>query len=557
MSHSSITSFRRKFPLLDKKVNGRDLIYFDNAATTQKPQQTIDCYQHYYQQLNANVHRSSHALSAESTSAFEKSRVITKDFINAKSIDEIIWTKGATESINLLAQSWGVANLTVGDEIILSAAEHHANIVPWQLVAEKVGAIIKVAPLDQSGIVDLTAFSALLNEKTKLVCVNHISNVVGKINPVEDMIDMAHNVGAITVIDGAQAVSHKAVDVQKLNCDFYLFSAHKMYGPTGLGVLYGRKALLSAMPPYQSGGEMIKTVSFDKTTFNQLPFKFEAGTPNIAAVVAFAETLLFIKQQEPLINKLEVALLEHTWQQLSELPEVKFIFDCKPDTPIFSFVIESHHNHDVAASLDSVGIAIRSGHHCAMPLMKTLNINGCLRLSLAAYNTIEEVDFFVNALQRIVRSSDEKDQQSSPAKVKQHDEAKEEVKAPNEGDIIKAFAGAKSWDEKHRVIMLLGKGFQRMNKENRTSDNLIHGCESLAWLEVNEHNGTFEFNADSDAKVIRGLLAIVLAVVTGKTADEIKHINFETYFTSLGLIQHLSPSRGNGLRAIVEKVQQL
>jgi len=560
MKHFESKKFRQLFPLvinktlLNSTVERQDsLVYFDNAATTQKPDCVIKRHQHFYQDINANVHRASHLLSAKATTAFEQARDTVKTFINAESNKEIIWTKGTTESINLVASSLGKTLLSPGDEIIISVSEHHANIVPWQLIAEQTGAVIKVLSLDPTGRVDLTNFDKLLTDKTKIVCCAHVSNVLAKINSINEIIQKAKSVDAITVIDGAQAIAHFPVDVQALDCDFYVFSAHKMYGPTGVGVLYGKQALLEAMPPYQAGGEMIKTVSFkEQTTFNSLPFKFEAGTPNIVGVIAFAEAINFINQYNSIeMMEYEQQLTTYCYRALKKIPAVKFVVAKTPDIPVMSFTIKEHHNHDIAASLDSYGIAVRSGHHCAMPLMEYLNISGCLRVSLAAYNTFAEIDYFIECLMKIIK-------QESDSTIAEDNKKKVEKNEVASTVIIDKFSKIKSWDSRHREIMLLGKQLKRLDKSFRNEQSLISGCESLAWLvAVKNSQGVFDFTADSDAKIIRGLLVIVLAAFNGKTALQIKSFDINAYFERLGLMQHLSPSRGNGVLAIVNKIKEL
>jgi len=561
--------FRQQFPLvvnnernassvnsLSRINTSSSLVYFDNGATTQKPNCVIDSYQSFYQTTNANVHRSSHALSAKATAAFEHARNSVKNFIKAKSEKEIIWTKGTTESINLIAMSLGQEILNQGDEIVLALSEHHANIVPWQLIAAQTGSVIKTVALDAMGRVDLNAFERELNIKTKVFCCAHISNVIGKVNPLCELIQKAKSVGAITVIDGAQAVAHFPVDVQSLDCDFYAFSAHKMYGPTGIGVLYGKQALLEIMPPYQGGGEMIKKVSFNTpTTYNTLPFKFEAGTPNIAGVIAFSKAIEFIGAYDAKqICDYEKRLTIYCYQALKKLSGpsgtvVKFIVQGLPDIPVISFTLNGHHNHDIATALDSYGIAIRSGHHCAMPLMEHLNISGCLRISLAAYNTFEEIDYFIECLEKILA------QDGGTSLGGTHNS---EVSEETSSMIIARFAAVKSWDSRHRQIMLLGKQLNRLDKSARNEQTLISGCESLAWLIAQKNSqNAFHFEADSDAKIIRGLLVIVLAAYNNKTAVQIKAFDIENYFKTLGLMQHLSPSRGNGILAIVDKVKEI
>lgn len=561
--------FRQQFPLIDnhdkllinKKGVMSSLVYFDNAATTQKPKQVIDSHQHYYQNLNANVHRASHQLSSKATSSFERARNLVQNFIGANSVKEIIWTKGATESINIVAQALGRNTLVPGDEIVLCTSEHHANIVPWQIVAEQTGAVIKVLPLNNHGYIDVDKIDSIITSKTKFVACAHISNVLGRINPIKQLIVKAKAVGAISVIDGAQAVAHLPIDVQSLDCDFYVFSAHKMYGPTGVGVLFGKKMLLESMSPYQAGGEMIKTVSFTQgTTFNSLPFKFEAGTPNIAGVIAFAQCIDFLTpyltDNSHGYSLYEKKLVTHCYQALAKIEQVRFIAEGIPDIGVIAFTLTGHHNHDVAIALDSYGIAIRSGHHCAMPLMAHLKLDGCLRVSMAAYNTIAEIDYFISRLKDIL-VEDSLEQVNKGKQVEQ--ESITVVSSVEEmDDIITLFSNAKGWDSRHREIMLLGKRLPRLDKSLRNDSTIIAGCESLAWLFAEKSSkGTYLFTADSDAKIIRGLLVIVLAAFNNKTAQKIQEVNINDYFYSLGLLQHLSPSRGNGLLAIVDKIKLL
>ena len=559
MEKFSFTHFREQFPILESLVNDKPLVYFDNAATTQKPICVIDSHNDYYKQSNANVHRASHALSAKATSCYESARKKVAKFINANADEEIIWTKGCTESINLVAQSWGRSTLKSGDEIVLSYSEHHANIVPWQIVAEQTGAEIKVLPLTKTGQIALNDLEDIIGERTRIICFGHISNVVGRINPIGAIIRVAKKYQALTLIDGAQAIAHLNVDVRALDCDFYVFSAHKMYGPTGVGVLYGKRELLENMPPYQAGGEMIKSVSFTQTTFNQLPHKFEAGTPNVAGIVAFGSTIAFLEKQDHVgLLAYEDHLKQHCYQQLSTVNDLKFIVNEVPDIPLFSFTLMGHHNHDVAAALDSVGIAVRAGHHCAMPLMQYLNIAGCIRLSLSAYNSVEEVDFAIEELKKLLNAGIEPVKVLNPLPSKDVANIRSTNSSLTVDELLSRFAKAKSWDSKHREIMMLGKQQQRLPTEIKTDHWLVSGCESDAWLVCSEESdGLFYFQGDSDAKVIRGLLAIVLTAVNNKSALEIAAFDMDDYFSKLGLLQHLSPSRGNGLRAIVQRIYQL
>ena len=398
-----IQKIRADFPVLDQQVNGSPLIYFDNAATTQKPKSVIDALSHYYASDNANIHRGIHALAERATTAFELTRTKIKEFINAPSSDQIILTAGTTGSINLVAQTFGRANFSKGDKILISNLEHHSNIVPWQMIAEEKGAIIEVIPVDERGVLDLEAFRNLLDASVKLVAVNHVSNAIGTINPIAEMIQLAHAHGAKVMIDGAQSIAHLDIDVQALDIDFFAFSAHKLFGPTGVGVLYGKRELLESMPPYQGGGEMIKEVSFKGTTYNELPYKFEAGTPNIADVIALSAAIDYVNalSKEALFTQ-ELALLAYATEQLNTIPGLRIIGTAPDKIAVISFVIDGIHPQDLGVLLDKFGIAIRTGHHCVQPLMKRFGLPGTCRASFAFYNTFEEIDLFVKALRRSI-----------------------------------------------------------------------------------------------------------------------------------------------------------
>ena len=398
-----IQKIRADFPVLDQQVNGSSLIYFDNAATTQKPKSVIDALSHYYASDNANIHRGLHALAERATTAYELTRTKIKEFINAPSSDQIILTAGTTGSINLVAQTFGRANFSKGDKILISNLEHHSNIVPWQMIAQEKGAIIEVIPVDERGVLDLEAFRNLLDASVKLVAVNHVSNAIGTINPIAEMIQLAHAHGAKVMIDGAQSIAHLDIDVQALDIDFFAFSAHKLFGPTGVGVLYGKRELLESMPPYQGGGEMIKEVSFEGTTYNELPYKFEAGTPNIADVIALSAAIDYVNalSKEVLFTQ-ELALLTYATEQLSTIPGLKIIGTAPDKIAVISFVIDGIHPQDLGVLLDKFGIAIRTGHHCVQPLMKRFGLPGTCRASFAFYNTFEEIDLFVKALRRSI-----------------------------------------------------------------------------------------------------------------------------------------------------------
>jgi len=395
-----INKIRSQFPILNRKVNGKDLVYFDNGATTQKPQSVIDAEANYYTDENSNVHRGVHFLSGLATDKFEETRDAVQDFIGAKHKHEIIFTKGTTDAINLVANAYRIL-LSKGDEIIISELEHHSNIVPWQMCCEISGASLKVIPLLDDGELDMNEFNNLLSESTKVVAVSHISNALGTISPIEEIITKAHKVGAKVLIDGAQAASHIALDMQKLNADFYCFSAHKMFGPTGVGVLYGKEEILNKLPPYQGGGEMIKEVSFEKTTYACLPHKFEAGTPNISGVIAFKQAIDFITELGvATIAKYEDELLQYATTEILKIEGVKIYGTAKNKSGIISFNIDGLHPYDIGMIIDKMGVAIRTGHHCAQPIMDRFSIPGTARISLSVYNTKAEVDVCMNAIKK-------------------------------------------------------------------------------------------------------------------------------------------------------------
>ncbi len=397
-----VERYRKDFPILDLKIYGKPLIYLDNAATSQKPQVVIDALTRYYTQENANIHRGVYFLSEQATDAYEKTREKVRQFINASSAKEIVFVKGTTEGINLVAQSYGRTFLKAGDEILITALEHHSNIVPWQILCQQTGAKLKIAPINDQGELILEEFSKLINAKTKLVAVTHVSNVLGTINPVKQIIELAHKHQIPVLVDGAQAVPHTKVDVQELGCDFYVFSSHKLFGPTGVGVLYGKSELLEKMPPYQGGGDMISSVTFEKTTYNTVPYKFEAGTPNIADVIAFSAALDYVSSIGiEKISAYEHELLNYATHALSKIQGLRIIGTAKNKASVISFVLNDIHPHDIGTILDREGIAIRAGHHCAMPIMDRFGIPATARASFAFYNTKEEIDRLVEGIYQV------------------------------------------------------------------------------------------------------------------------------------------------------------
>jgi len=400
-----VMRIREDFPILKTLVRGKPLIYLDNAATTQKPQQVIDSLSEYYSSTNSNIHRGVHTLSEKATREFEEARVKVKKFINAASEKEIIFTRGTTESINLVANSFGRSNLNEGDEILITGMEHHSNIVPWQLIASEKNAMLKAAPITDSGELILEGFEKLITERTKIISVVYLSNSLGTINPVEKIIEIAHKHGVPVLLDAAQAVSHIPVDVQKLDCDFFAFSGHKIYGPTGIGILYGKEKLLEQMPPFMGGGDMISRVTFAKTTYNELPYKFEAGTSNIADAIGLGAALDYVNSiGMDSISKYEKHLLDYTTNKLSDVEGLRIIGTAAEKSSVISFVLKNVHPHDVGTFLDFEGIAVRTGHHCTQPLMDRFSIPATSRASFALYNTIEEADVLVRGIKKVIEA---------------------------------------------------------------------------------------------------------------------------------------------------------
>lgn len=396
-------NIRDDFPLLKQTIHGKPLVYLDSGATTQKPQTVIDAVSRYYCQDNANVHRGIYTLSDRATRVYEQSREKIKTFINASDSCEIIFTRGATDSINLVAASFGALQIKSGDEILISTMEHHSNIVPWQLLCERVNAKLKVIPIDDNGILDLEVYQKLLTKCTKLVGLVHVSHVLGTVNPVKQIIQLAHEHGTPVLLDGAQAISHHEVDVQDLDCDFYVFSGHKLYGPTGIGVLYGKLKWLEAMPPYQGGGDMISRVSFEKTDYNVLPYKFEAGTPNISGVIGLGAAVDYLTRIGfEKIKTYENSLMQYATEQLQKVPELSIIGNSPKKVSAISFIMTQAHPHDIATILDNEGIAIRAGHHCAMPLMERFNLPATVRVTVGIYNTLHDVDCLLKGLYQVI-----------------------------------------------------------------------------------------------------------------------------------------------------------
>jgi cysteine desulfurase/selenocysteine lyase len=559
-SSLDIKAIREQFPILRRQVHGKPLVYFDNAATTQKPQSVIDALDHYYKDENANIHRGVHTLSQEATAAYELVREKVARFINAAESRQIIFTRGATESINLVAATWGRKYLQPGDEIILSAMEHHSNIVPWQMIAEQTQAVIRVVPITDSGQLRMDEFERLLSDRTKIVSIVHLSNSLGTVNPVKEIVAKAHQRGAVVMVDGAQWVAHAPLDVRDLDVDFYAFSGHKLYGPTGIGVLYGKAKLLESMPPYQGGGDMISSVSFAKTTYNVLPHKFEAGTPHIAGVIGLGAAIDFMQSIGlEKIAAYEQTLLAQATTALSEIPGLRLIGTAPQKAGVVSFVVVDPpiSSLDIGMKLDAQGIAVRTGHHCCQPVMDRLGIPSTARISLAVYNTAEEIDFVARTLRSIVSAAPKAVR--PPVSTGLHFPAPAGASPRAVADeLIEAFDFLGDWNERYNFLIELGGKLAPMPAELKTEATRVHGCMSLVHLYARAVPGSedaLEFLASSDADIVRGLLAVLQKVFSGQPARSILDFDTDAFLKRLGLDQNLIMGRRIGLASMIQRIR--
>ncbi|WP_169051446.1 SufS family cysteine desulfurase [Neptunomonas sp. XY-337] len=550
-----IKRLRRDFPILSSRVHGRSLVYFDNAATTQKPKAVIDALTRYYKTTNANVHRGSHSLSNRATAQFEAARETVAAFINATASHEVIWTRGTTEGMNLVAQTLGPYALNKDDTVLVTTMEHHANIVPWQQLCQRVGAKLIPVPLRGDQTLDLKAYEALLDEHTpKIVSLCHVSNALGVINPIETCIALAKQRGAYTVIDGAQAVAHLRVDVQKLDCDFYLFSGHKCFGPTGIGVVWGRSALLESLEPWQFGGEMIKTVSFSGSTFNDLPFKFEAGTPPISEAIALATALDYLTNQDrEALHQHEQDLRAQAVALLQDMDGITIYAPNSENAGVLSFNVAGLHHQDLALMLDEAGIAVRSGHHCTMPLMESLGIDGTVRASFSIYNTVDEVRYFANTLIEIVTQLRELPSEAGTEKAAftwpqmQHSAAQAQH----------IFSTLPNWQQRLNTLIEWANLLPVLPDDFIVYKNRVSGCESAVWLVADTHDQhACQFALYSDARIMRGLCYLLLTQVQAQPSEQIRKFDVPALLAACQLDLFLSPSRTNGVIAIAHAIKQ-
>ena len=543
-SHSDPVRWRRDFPLLSQRVHGQPLIYLDNAATTQKPRVVIDAISRFYKTANANVHRGSHALSAQATTAFEEARSTLAHWLGVSDPACLIWTRGTTEAINLVAQTWGRSRLRADDLILLMQSAHHANIVPWQMLAEAVGARIEVIPLQPDGDLDLDAYRLLLQKQPKLIALSHVSNALGTRYPIEQLCRLGREGGATILVDGAQALPHFDVNLSRLGCDFYAFSGHKLFGPSGIGALWGRRELLEDMPPWQGGGEMIREVSFSGTSYADLPFRFEAGTPNIAATIGLAAAIHYLQQQDrTAMERHEQALLQHARDCCSQLKGFRELPSGHDRVSLISFELDGFHQQDVAHWLDRHGIAVRAGHHCAMPLMKSLGLPGSLRASFAFYNRLDEVEQLAGCLDRLIQSQNTS---ANVAFIEQNSSQKR----------LEAVYSATDWSTRYQALMQLGQSLPGLPDAFKQDCYRLHGCESRVWLvPALDDTGRLACQADADARILRALLALLLNHINGLTPAELLSTDLGAVLDQLDIRRHLGPSRGNGVMAIIRAIE--
>jgi len=563
-----VIKIRRDFPILATRINGKPLVYLDNAATTHKPRVVMDQIARFYKLQNSNVHRGSHTLSNHATREFESARVSVAEFIGADDPTQVIWTKGATEAANLLAYSLGELLINTGDVILVSTMEHHANIVPWQQTAIRKGAVIIAIPLTPQHELDMQAYQRLLTEhKPKIVALTHASNALGVINPITACCSLAKEVNAVTVIDGSQAIAHIPINVKQIGCDFYFFSGHKCYAPGGVGVLWGNKPLLEAMPVWQCGGEMITHVSFEQTTFNTLPFKFEAGTPPVADALGLAAAMQYLSQLDRLaIMSHETEMRRTVVDRLSLYPEITLYAPHADNVGIVSLSIQGVHHQDAALLLDEEGLAVRTGHHCAMPLMQSLSISGTLRASFALYNTLDEAHQFVEHIISLIPTI---------ATPKLTQALKPDTPSPAEDNDLscinfprisqleafdQALFAASDQHKKLAMLLSCGDDFEPLPAVYHTQIFQVKGCESDIWL-VDKHqkvNGLayFSFAVDSNARIMHGLALWALTFLQGKSASEIQNFDLSETLASRALHRFISPSRTNGLHSIVDAIKQ-
>jgi cysteine desulfurase/selenocysteine lyase len=561
-----VLDFRRDFPILRQVVQGQPLVYLDNAASTQKPRAVISALARYYEEDNANVHRGVHALGDRATAEYERARSVVQRFLGARAPQEVIFVRGATEAINLVAQTFGRQRVGPGDEVVVTGMEHHANIVPWQMLCRDRGAALRVAPITDAGDLRLDALEGLLTPRTRLVALTHVSNVLGTVNPIKQVVALAHRRGIPVLVDGAQAVAHLEVDVQDLDCDFYAFSGHKVYGPMGIGVLYGKAHDLEEMPPWQGGGDMVQQVSFEETTYSAPPSKFEAGTPNVAGAVGLAAALDYLEGcGRQAIRAHEARLLVAAEAHLRAIPGVRILGAPARRAGVISFVVEDPPMSalDVGTRLDLEGIAVRTGHHCCQPLHQRLGVAGSVRASFALYNTPGEVERFAAALRAIVAaavSSTRRVAARGPTDRLEpiYPTAVAAGIAEAAEELAEELGSLGDWSQRYQYLLELGEALPPMPPEMKTEANRVRGCLSVSFLSTRQRPGTadvVEFLADSDGQIVRGLMAVLQRLLSGRHAGAILAVDLPAYFRRIGLEANLTAGRRNGLADMVKRLR--
>ena len=543
---------REDFPVLHQRVGGRPLVYLDNAASSQKPSAVIDRLAAYYRTEHSNVHRGAHLLSQRATDAYENARARIARHIGAAHTHEVIFVRGTTEAINLVAASYGRSTLAEGDEIVVTGMEHHSNMVPWHILCAEKGARLRILPVDQNGRLEEEALQDVVGRNTKLVAVVHISNSLGTINPVRRIIDYAHRRDVPVLVDGAQAAPHMQIDVRELDCDFYCFSGHKAFGPTGIGVLYGKERLLEAMPPYQGGGDMIETVSYKRSTFAELPHKFEAGTPHIAGVLGLEAALNYVHGIGfAAIARHEDRLLDRAHKRLSAIPGVRIIGTAPRKASVVSFVLSGAATYDVGRLLDEHGIAVRTGHHCTMPLMRHLGLSGTVRASMALYNTAEEVDAFAEALGRVARRLKPAGRRSAAP----GHSARSGITA-RKLELLEEFGLFDDADSRCEYLMELGEGLAPYPDRYRDEAHRVHGCLSTVWLRTECRDGSLYCEADSDALITKGMIAVLVRLVQGQEASAVAEADLASIMSEIGMQSMITARRKNGLLSMIRRIRR-
>jgi cysteine desulfurase/selenocysteine lyase len=562
-----IARIRGLFPALGQRASGHPLVYLDNAATTQKPRSVIEALVRFYENDNANVHRGAHALSDRATAAYEGARETVRRFINARTPEEIIFVRGTTEAINLVAQSFGRGKVGPGDEVLITELEHHANLVPWQQLCLETGARLRVLPITERGELAIDDLETMFSPRTRLVALAHVSNALGTVNPVKRVVEAARRNGIPVLVDGAQAAPHLDVDVQEIDCDFYAFSGHKVYGPMGIGILYGKLSLLEAMPPWQCGGDMVHRVEYDKTTFNDPPFRFEAGTPNVEGAVGLAAALEFVEE----VGRRRAAdqeshLLDLAIRRLDDIPGVRIVGRPVHRAGVVSFVVDDPPVSplDVAVRLDAQGIAVRAGHHCCQPLMRRLGLSGTVRASFAMYNSEDEVERLADTVRSIVRAASVS---TVPARATPPDDAGLEFPGPSAPTVDAAAAvllneldRLDEWAERYEFLIELGSKAPPLPESWKTAANRVHGCQSTVYLAARANPraaDVVEFLADSDSALVRGLLAMLQQLFSGQPARDILEFDLPGFLALAGLESNLTIGRRNGLAEMVKRLRSV